>query len=354
MESEKERQRATTESRPPRQPDPAFYEQKDSMLLRLLPQELRLKIYAHLFSSKRLQWGVRKGNKALYPRTTPRQTLALVRTCRRVRDEIGDSWVGQIHFTFKTPEALLNVLTALPVATLSKLRHVRVTTENLMTEPLPGGAGVGFYYLDGMFKLLPGLRLDTLTVQDTAAMFMQASYAILDEYISKSCGWKELYYISCESRLLGFPIMKVIRHPQPAHWQRAMDARDGFETKLSVTIYRSTLCDVPGSVLDPNTRVVFEQDMSGDWIDGLPPGTEEDEALTKEGESGKEMMVAFKRGFGVDYEEKEGSPFVERDIRRNAPGLTWQEIRRINMEAGLPHGDSSMHSRYKWESEEDD
>ncbi|KAI8664574.1 hypothetical protein NCS55_00966800 [Fusarium keratoplasticum] len=133
-----------------------------------------------------------------------------------------------------------------------------------------------------------------------------------------------------------------------------MDARDGVETKPSVKIYRSTLCDVPGSVLDPNTRVVFEQDMPGDCIDGLPPGTEEDEALTKEGERGKEMMVVFKRGFGVDYEEKEGSPLLKNDIRRNAPGMTWEEIRRINMEAGFPHGDHSMYSQYKWESEEDD
>ncbi|KAJ4188822.1 hypothetical protein FALCPG4_008497 [Fusarium falciforme] len=118
-----------------------------------------------------------------------------------------------------------------------------------------------------------------------------------------------------------------------------MNARDGVDTKPSVTIYRSTLCDVPGSVLDHNTRVMFEQDMPDDWIDGLPPGTEEDEALTKEGERGKEMMVVFKRGFGVDYEEKEGSPLLENDIRRNAPGMTWQEIHRIDLDSEFPLGD---------------
>ncbi|KAK7398439.1 hypothetical protein QQX98_012190 [Neonectria punicea] len=203
MESEKERQRATPEPRPPSQLDPALYQQKESMLFRLLPQEFHLKIYAHLFSSKRLQWGARKGKEATCPRTRPRQTLALVRTCRRVRDEIGDTWIGQIHLTFKTPEALLD-------------------------------------------------------------------------------------------------------------------------------------------------------DIPGDWIDGLPLGTEEDETLTKEGERGKEMMVVFKRGFGVDYEEKEGSPFLKRDIRRNAPGMTWQEIRRINLEGEFPLGDSDTYSQDKWESEEDD
>lgn len=323
------------------------------MLLRL-PQELRLKIYTHFFSSKRLQWDVSWGNKAPYPRTRPRQTLALVRACRRVRDEIGDSWIGQIHLTFKTPEAMLDVLTALPVATLSKLRHVRVIAKKFRTVPLPGGAGLGFYHVDSMFKLLPGLRLDTLTVQNTTTKSTHASYENLDKYISKSCGWKELYFISMDSAILGFPIINVIRHPQPAHWQRAMEARDGVETKPSVTIYRSTLCDVPGSVLDPDTRVLFEQDLPDDWIDGLPPGTSGDEALTKEGECGKEMMVVFKRGVDVDYEEKEGSPLLKNDIRRNAPGMTWQEIRRVNMEAGYIHANHSMYSDYKWESEEDD
>lgn len=37
-------------------------------------------------------------------------------------------------------------------------------------------------------------------------------------------------------------------------------------------------------------------------------------------------MVLVKRGFGVDYEEKKNSPFLESDIRRDMPGKSWKEI----------------------------
>ncbi|KAL2679301.1 hypothetical protein Neosp_010073 [[Neocosmospora] mangrovei] len=66
----------------------------------------------------------------------------------------------------------------------------------------------------------------------------------------------------------------------------------------------------------------------------------------KDQEHGEEMMVVVKRGFGVDYEEKEGSPLLEDDIRRDAPGMTWKEIQCIDMEA--PEFLS------KWNSEQDD
>lgn len=183
-----------------------------------LPQELRLKIYAHLFSSKRLQWSVKRTEQATRPKSRPLQTLAFVRTCRRIRDEIGDSWIGQIHLTFKTPQAMLDVLTELPVSTLSKIKHVQATAKLLLTEPLPGRETICSYLLGAMFKLLPGLRLDTLTVQGTNNLLMFVNYLTLDELISKSGGWKELYYITRESAMLGFPIERIIHHPQPAHW----------------------------------------------------------------------------------------------------------------------------------------
>ncbi|KAH7268835.1 hypothetical protein B0J15DRAFT_510594 [Fusarium solani] len=270
MGCEKKRKQATPGSHPPGQPDPALYQQQESMMFRL-PQELRLKIYAPLFSSKRLQWS----------------TLAFVRTCRQIRDEISNSWIGQIHLTFKTPQAMLDVLTELPVSTLSKIKHAQVTAKPLLTEPLPGRE-----------------TICSLLVQGTNNLLMFVNYLTLDELISKSCGWKELY------------------------WQCL--------AKPSVTIYRSTLCDVPGVVLDHDACVVLERDMPSDWIDELPLGTEEEKSLAKEGERGKEMMVVAKRGFGVDYEEKEGSLLLENDIRRDAPGMAWQEIQCINMQAEFP------------------
>ncbi|RSL41951.1 hypothetical protein CEP54_015657 [Fusarium duplospermum] len=323
MESDKKIKRATPESHPSSQLDPALYQQKQSMLFRL-PQELRLKIYEHLFSSKRLQWHFRKTSHPMRPESTPRQTLALVRTCHRVKDEIGDSWVGQIHLTFRTPEIMLDVLTELPVSTLSKIRHVRVTAEPVLTQPPPVRPQTRFYFISALLKLLPGLRLDTLTIQGTSPILTFWGSKILDELISRSCGWKELYYITREVTLLGFRHRPVRDHPQPENWQRIMDDRDGTETKPSITIYRST-----HPIMDDNTSLAFERDMPDDWTAGVTLGTNLNENLFKTIGDRRGIMVVVKGGLGVDYEEKEGSPLLEKDIRSDAPGMTWQEIQYV-------------------------
>ena len=55
----------------------------------------------------------------------------------------------------------------------------------------------------------------------------------------------------------------------------------------------------------------------------------EDAGLMADGERDKEIMLIAKRGIGVDYEEKKGSPLLKNDIRREMPGKTWKEIRSV-------------------------
>lgn len=55
-----------------------------------------------------------------------RHSLALLRTFRRVRTEIGDTWLGHVLFNFACVNHMMVILKALPMATLSKIRHVRV------------------------------------------------------------------------------------------------------------------------------------------------------------------------------------------------------------------------------------
>ncbi|EEU38720.1 uncharacterized protein NECHADRAFT_83142 [Fusarium vanettenii 77-13-4] len=332
MECDNKRKQAASGSHPPDQPDPALYYQQESIMFRL-PQELRLEIYSHLFSSTSLQWTVRKTEQASGPKSTPLQTLALVRACRRIRDEISDSWISQIHLTFKTPEAMLDVLTELPVSTLSKIRHVQVTAKPVLTESPPRRDIFCSYFLGSMFKLLPGLRLDTLTVHGTNTVLMCINYLILNHLISGSCGWKELYYITRESAMIGSTIEGIMNRPQPENWQRIMNERDGDETKPTVIIYRPNQCVVSSVILDHDACAVWERDMPSNWLDELPVDTEEEKTLFKDEERGEEMMVVVKRGFSVDYEETEGSPLLEDDIRRDGPGMTWKEIQGIDMEA---------------------
>ncbi|KAM0421332.1 hypothetical protein ACHAPT_010862 [Fusarium lateritium] len=313
------RKRTILESPPPSPSDHNLYSQKECMLFRL-PQELRLAIYSYVFSHEGLDWGRSPANK----RRNTFRTIALIQTCRRARDEIGDTWIGQVQLSFMKPEVMLDTLTALPAVTLSKIRHLRLSTEPLIVR-FPE---FHWYLVDSILKLLPGLRLDTLVVKGATKWSDAGFYRILESLISTS-GWKELHYISRRSSLLGFPgNSEVVRQPQPAHWQSIMDARDGSTSKPSVTVYRSTRCKAPGSVMNPATRVLFEQKVPDDRAERQTFGQSEDRSLNKDGEYGKEMMIVVKRGFGVDYEEKEGSPLLEgRDIRRDAPGMSWKDIR---------------------------
>jgi hypothetical protein len=46
------------------------------------------------------------------------------------------------------------------------------------------------------------------------------------------------------------------------------------------------------------------------------------------GERETEVLVVVRRGRGVDYVEKEGSPYlVDGDIRTDMPGKTWKDIK---------------------------
>ncbi|KAI0458494.1 hypothetical protein F5B21DRAFT_529006 [Xylaria acuta] len=254
--------------------------------------------------------------------------------------EIGDSWLGQVLFSFEDTETMTTKLAALPVATLSKIRHIRIRGETLM---LSWPDDDVHYLLVLALKLLPGLQLDTLTVLNLYGGLI--SYDVLNTLIRYGQGWKELRFISHASELLGFAREHDISaagdklnaryqlKPQPADWIRAMNNRDGAASQPSVTIYRSTLAGQPCTVSDEATRVRFEQKLSRpDEEDAF--ATQECGDIMSPGERTKELMVVVRRGRGVDYQEKPGSPFLPTigDIRRDCPGMTWAEIKKQHVD----------------------
>ncbi|RYP77338.1 hypothetical protein DL771_001133 [Monosporascus sp. 5C6A] len=309
------------------------------MLFQLLPQELRNEIYSHVSFSTRLAYGRRAVSPIGRIRIKPApNALAILQSCRRAKEEIGDTWIGQILFSFEDPETMLDKLTALPLGILPKMRHLRVLGDTLMLSYGDEDGDEDVYYrLASTLRLLPGLRLDTLTVLGVRTK--EVSYDTLNGLIRESCGWKELRYISHSSEVLGFARLepfhlgdevekhKYWRKPQPAHWQSVLEDRDGALSRPSVTIYRSTVSDCPGSVIDANTRARFEQKMPQDTVAQEAFGITEDAGLMADGERGKEVMIIAKRGSGIDYEQKKDSPFIKSDIRRDMPGKTWKEIR---------------------------
>ncbi|KAH8656437.1 hypothetical protein BGZ61DRAFT_372166 [Ilyonectria robusta] len=335
MTKTRKKNNSTHRSKTTREPAFAADPQNKSRLFQHLPQELRDKIYSHVFFSTRLGYGQRAVDRIDRIRIKPAQNaLAMLQTCRRAKKEIGDTWIGQVFVSFEDPKTMLDILTALPPGTLFKMRHLRVMGDPLMLSYEDGDV---YYRLASTLRLLPGLRLDTLTVLGTPPY--QVSYDTLNGLISESCGWKELRYISDSSEVLGFPRLEPLdsddevekhrywRKPQPAHWQSVLEDRDGALSKPSVAIYRSTVSGCLGSVMNANTRKRFEQNMPEHSTTREAFGITEDAGLVVDGERGKEIMFIVKRGTGVDYEQKNDSRFIESDIRRDMPGKSWEEIR---------------------------
>ena len=304
-------------------------------------------IYFHIFCSTRLSFGKRPtyatgklGNIRLRPAPN---SLSVLRVCRRVNNEIGDSWLGQVLFSFDDPETMLDKLADLDRQTLGKLRHMRYSCEHpleLKTNVIQDGEYEyqGWrYQLPQILKLLPGLRLDMLTVAGES--IAQSRYLNLDALINHSDGWKELYYLSNNSVMLGFGKSDKLfgkyewkrgwRAQQPSTWTQALAARDG--PTASVTIYRSTNASSSSSMISkPATRQAFADQVAEPRKESQY-GVESDTALMTPGEKEKEILVVARRGKGVDYTENGTSPMMEHDIRKHWPGMTWGQIRYMGI-----------------------
>jgi hypothetical protein len=306
--------------------------QSASMFLQL-PGELRNHIYTYLFTSTRLGFGRRSigGRASQWIKPAP-NSLAVLRTCRLIKQEAGILWLGQVLFSFEATEDMLDKLCELPPTTLAQIRRVRIGSSGpVVMQPRHYEDDV-FYRIVWVLKLLPGLRLDRLTVLDASSD--ADSYETLNGFIRYGNGWKELHYISAASQLLGFgKIVMLIgdsywRRPQPSTWNNILRQRDGMGSGASVTIYRSMKSDTPGAILNPRTRDLFEQKISSSSeLDTF--GVEPDKQLLSLSEIEKELLVIVKRGRDADIAEEDGPPYLsDQDIRRWTGRMTWAEVKR--------------------------
>ncbi|KAJ5174779.1 uncharacterized protein N7482_000656 [Penicillium canariense] len=304
---------------------------KDRSMLLQLPGDIRNQIYTCLFASTRLTFGERRITRITRKTMNPApNSLAILRTCRQVKQEAEALWLGLVLFSFETPESMLDKLSPLPLTTLSEIRHVRVGGRSLMLQPIDDDGGV-YYRLVWVLKLLPGLRLDKLTILGPPSSAV--AYDTLGGLIEYGNGWRELHFITPNSKMLGFANINMymvdpyLREPQPSTWSDILSSRDGANSGASVTIFRSTQSDSPGSVINPRTRQPFEQKLitpnQADF------GMTEDRDLLSGSEASKELLVVVKRGRHAHIEEQDSPPFMFEDIRDWAHGMTWAEIRRL-------------------------
>ncbi|KAI0116107.1 hypothetical protein F4776DRAFT_673821 [Hypoxylon sp. NC0597] len=309
-----------------------------------LTPKIRSRIYDFVFFSTRLTWGRRvtgEGISDFVEMKRPSRSLALLRTCKKIREEIGDSWIQKVLFNFEEPEDMLDILTAIPRETLSKVRHVRVRG-NQMSLDYYERMGDGLTYdLTDLLELLPGLRLDRLTVLGIGDAGEDLS--TLNTLIKGSNGWKELHHISQKSRILGYRRQGVYENgdynynhlPEPAHWNSLLMSRDEAYPDCSVTIYRAIIPDCLGAAIYPDTRETFKQLVPAQRIPGNQSARKSnmmmmrDMTMMRDEEVQKEVLVVVKRGTGADYEVKSDSPHHNNgyDLREALAGREWRDLR---------------------------
>jgi hypothetical protein len=145
--------------------DREIKQQPYSTLLRL-PWELRDKIYCHAFLSTQITCGERptglhERHETMTIKPAP-HSLALLRVCRQIHEETKSLWLGVILFNFEGVEGLLDKLWPLLSSSLSQIRRICTRSHDLPIH-MPVGNHLSFPLAE-VLRLLPSLRLDTLTV----------------------------------------------------------------------------------------------------------------------------------------------------------------------------------------------
>ncbi|KAK3369860.1 hypothetical protein B0H63DRAFT_403181 [Podospora didyma] len=305
-------------------------EQNGSLFFQRLPKKLRDEIYSFVFTSTRLSFGEREMGDKDRPwhfniKPVP-NSLALLRTCRLAKKEIGTSWLGQVLFSFEDNRTFLDKMTALPPNLLSQVRRLRLMRECLVLENIMQG-GLVRVPVDCLFKFLPGLRLDEFTVISSPLTLPENDYMTVNDLIAYGSGWKVLHYIFDSSVPLAYRETEMgrpyWRKSQPEDWKLELEQRDGRLSKPKVKIARAKGAK----------ELIFDKQHRMNYVQKRLPGEEQadqplptDRKLKAEGMMAKAMIVVAKRGIGVDYEEEGGVPSRLREIVGIREGA-WEEFR---------------------------
>jgi hypothetical protein len=227
---------------------------------------------------------------------------------------------------------MLNRLSEVPDATVSKIRHLRLAGSPMMRY-LKGFDDL-MYRHDSVFQLLPALRLDCLTI--LAAAPAAPEYDAITNLINRGNGWKELRYITHSSRMLGFSPSRshgsretgdICRQPQPRFWNKRLLNRDGESSGSLVQVFRSTEEDDVTSVLHSERRESIEQTPEEHRLKEF--GRIDDEEMTRGAGARRALLVLVKRGTNVDVMQKSPGFGKERDMKARFNKRNWRVRKKV-------------------------
>lgn len=301
---------------------------KPQCLLLRLPRELRNEIYRELFLSTRLGFGAyytqEDGWRVLRPRP---HSLALLRSCHQIHDEIALSWLSQVSFSFECPKAMMDKLWTLPPDKLGLIRFVRVRESEVRATHRTTGLCL-CPELIWLLNNLQTLRLERLTVLDDR--LAGAGYWTVSDLIGAGSEWKELCYITSYFNLLQprprllAGLIQTPQLSQPSAWRETVADRDGSGSGSSVAIYRANTAE-RGGMLDPQKRQVYEEVSKPE---GLRYSRQfKRRSMSRTSELKREMLVVVKRGKMEAFEKRNyyGWTFPQQEF----PGCKdWAGIRR--------------------------
>lgn len=259
-------------------------------------------------------------------------SLAILRVCQQTHEETYDMWIQRVLFNFEDPQTMLNRLSEVPESTLAKIRHLRLSGSPMMRY-LKGFDDL-MYRQESIFHLVPALRLDCLTIIAIAPA--APGYDAITNLVNRGNGWKELRYITRDSRILGFSPSRshgsrdtgdIRRQPQPSFWNMKLLSRDGEGSGASVQIYRAKEEDHPESVLDPDSCDVFEQTPDEHELERF--GLVDDEEMTRGVGARKALLVSVKRGSNVDVSQKSPGYGKERDMKARFNKRSWRARKKV-------------------------
>ncbi len=226
----------------------------------LLPGEIRLQIYIHLFSSTTLHFTAPVFGPQL-PQL-PSYALAILLTCRTIYAESHTLWSSLCTLRFTNTGRFLDVLTPLPPAKVSLFRRIIVEKAHPLCLLMPGGGRFNPWPFHEALALLPGLQLEQLIVGDCwhdpelegepswqefggGWNADRTTYKLVERLLKKSSGWRELRVFSPTSGMFcwmssdnGLNGDRNMRWLQPAQWRRILQERDGKDLGQDVHIYR--------------------------------------------------------------------------------------------------------------------
>ena len=239
-----------------------------------LPREIRDMIYESVFRNTRISHGRIEALYHTARRLPDPFALSLLKVCRRVHAEIGETWLGMVLFHFEEVETLMDKISAIPAKVRSKICHVRVRASDVVLRRA-GAPMRNIFGLVPAFKHLPGLQLKTLTIlseRDTV-YGPKGNFNTMCRLNEYGAGWQELRYVLSNSRnfrcLESLSLSNALQYIQDSTYPKTsgfvmkeqrragllLEERDGSQSQSSVSMYQSTIPLQTGLLLKEAERI---------------------------------------------------------------------------------------------------